>query len=144
MRFLPFSILAGLTLVVFGSFNSASVLQGSAIKTIPLNFKPGATSTTVTGAVKGGAIFDYKFKGSGGQSLKATLTTKSTSLYFNLLAAEKQQTGEALEIEPRPIEQTEWQGDLPKDGEYVIRVYLNRSAARRGAAANYSLRVEIR
>ena len=143
MKFRLLSIYAGLTLLLCVSAISASVIQGSDIKTIPIKFKPGASSATVTGSVKGYAVNDYKFRASGGQTLKVKLTSKSTSVFFNVLPAENQSTGEALNIEPRPIQQTEWQGSLPKDGEYIIRVGMPRSEARRGKTFSYSLKVEI-
>lgn len=139
-----FAVGVALMLVLFGTGSAARVTQGQGIKTIPVKFKPGTTATTVTGSIKGDGTYDYKFGASGGQSLKIKLISKSTSLYFNLLPAENQKTGEALDVEPRTIEQTEWQGKLPKDGEYIVRVYLNRNAARRGASANYSLQIEIK
>ena len=37
----------------------------------------------------------------------------------------------------------EWTGPLPADGEYTIRVYLMRSAARRNESASYTLTVGI-
>ena len=36
-----------------------------------------------------------------------------------------------------------FEGDLPASGDYTIRVYLYRNAARRGESANYSLEVAI-
>lgn len=113
------------------------------VKTIPLKFKPGETSATVSGSVKGYLTNDYKFRAKGGQTLKAKLTSKNSSLYFNILGGEHQNDGVALELEPRPVSVTEWQGKLPKDDDFVIRVYLYRSAARRGTTASYSLSVEI-
>jgi len=137
-------ISAAVALVFFNSVISSNVNAAQGIKTIPLRFKPGASSATVAGSVKGRDTIDYKFKASGGQMLDVKLTSKSSSLYFNILPAEKQQEGVALDVEPRPVEVTEWKGKLPEDGEYVIRVYLVRAVARRGAVASYSLRVEIK
>jgi hypothetical protein len=137
-------ISAAVALVFFSAVINANVDPAQGIKTIPLKFKPGTSSATVTGSVKGDATNDYKFKASGGQTLTVKLTSKNSSLYFNILPAERQQDGVALEAEPRPVEVTEWQGKLPEDGEYIIRVYLVRAAARRGSVASYSLRVEIK
>ena len=36
-----------------------------------------------------------------------------------------------------------WTGTLPKDGDYTIRVYLMRSAARRNEMAKYKLSIDI-
>lgn len=36
-----------------------------------------------------------------------------------------------------------WTGPLPADGDYRIRVFLQRSAARRNEAAKYTLTVAI-
>lgn len=124
--------------------NNKTKYQDSKPQTLPLKFKPGTSSVTVTGSVKGYNIKDYKFRASGGQAIKIKLTSKNTFCYFNVLPAENQSTGEALAGDPRPAGVTEWQGNLPKDGEYIIRVYLVRAEARRKGVADYSLNVEIK
>ncbi len=53
-------------------------------QTIPLKFKPGTSSATVPGSVKGDATKDYKFGASGGQTIKIKLTSKNSGLYFDL------------------------------------------------------------
>ena len=42
-------------------------------------------------------------------------------------------------------ETTEWSESLSESGDYLIRVFMMRSAARRkGAAANFTLSISIR
>lgn len=143
MKLKLLSLCVGLTILLCGSVLSANFYQAADIKNLPLKFKPGTSSATVTGSVKGYTVNDYKFRASGGQTLKAKLTSKNDSLYFLVLEGAKQSEGEALAAEPRPVDLTEWQGTLPNDGEYIIRVYLYRNEARRGKVAPYSLNVTI-
>lgn len=39
---------------------------------------------------------------------------------------------------------TRWTGALPSSGDFRVRVYLMRNAARRGETANYTLNVGVR
>ncbi len=52
----------------------------------------------------------------------------------------------ASEIQTQAVqfpEGPEWSGILPEDGEYKLRVYLMRSAARRNEIANFTLTVSL-
>lgn len=132
-------------MMLTGSVAPAAALnQADEIKTVPIRFRPGASSATVSGSVKGYATVDYVLKANGGQTMSVALKSRSTSLYFNILPGENKGTGEALNAEPRPVEVTNWSGELPGDGEYIIRVYQVRATARRGATAAYSLTVSIK
>ena len=39
--------------------------------------------------------------------------------------------------------QSSWTGTLPTDGDYTVRVYMMRSASRKGYKASYTLKIEI-
>lgn len=134
-----------LVMMVTGSVAPAAALtQGRDIKTVPIRFRAGSSSATVSGSIKGYATVDYVLRANGGQAMSVALKSRSTSVYFNILPGENKDTGEALNAEPRPVEVTNWSGELPGDGEYIIRVYQVRATARRGATAAYSLTVSIK
>lgn len=105
-----------------------------------IQFARGASSATRKGSVRGDASRDYVIRASQGQTLSVNLNSQSTFVYFNVL---DHGTMTALEGDPRPMEVTQWAGKLPKTGDYVIRVYLNRAATRRGTSANYTLKVVV-
>ena len=109
-------------------------------KTVQVQFKRGTTSAAYKGVVRGYNTTDYVLRANEGQKLSVKLTSANTALYFNVLDKD---TMVALEADQPPREVTEWTGQLPKTGDYVIRVYLIRAEARRGRTANYSLDMSV-
>lgn len=110
-----------------------------ASKTQRVQFKPGATSATITGTLKGDQDIDYVVGAKQGQSMNVSMATKHGSTYFNILAPG--QTNEAFFIGSTSGNQHE--GTLPASGDYKIRVYMMRSAARRNEVADYRLEIII-
>lgn len=102
-------------------------------------FKPGTSSATVQGAIKGDESVDYVLGARAGQTMTVTLKTGSTVAYFNVLPP-----GSEAAIANSSTTGNSWSGALPADGDYRVRVYLMRSAARRNEAATYTLTVGIR
>jgi hypothetical protein len=68
-----------------------------------------------------------------------TLTTESTATYFNILAPGETEVAFFI----GQTAGSSYAGRLPDSGDYTLRVYQMRSAARRGEVARYSLDVEI-
>lgn len=104
-----------------------------------LQFAKGASSTTVKASIKGDRTIDYKLHAKAGQTMSVTLKTSNAANYFNVLPPGS--TDVAIFVGSSGG--NAWTGPLPADGEYTIRVYLMRSAARRNEAANYTLAVAI-
>ncbi len=103
-----------------------------------VQFAKGATSATLKGQVKGYSDVDYLVRAGAGQTITVTLKRSNLSNYFNVLppgskdvAMYAGQTGE------------DFTGMLPTDGDYTIRVYLVRAAARRNESSNYTLTVSV-
>lgn len=109
------------------------------IQTSPVQFKNGTSSATIEGSIKGGQTIDYTLRARAGQTMSVMLATKHGANYFNVLPPGS--NDEALFVGSSGG--NEWTGVLPADGEYKVRVYLMRSAARRNEAANYTLKVGI-
>jgi len=109
------------------------------IQTSPVQFKKGTSSATIAGSIKGGQTIDYTLRARAGQTMSVMLATKHGANYFNVLPPGS--NDEALFVGSSGG--NEWTGVLPADGEYKVRVYLMRSAARRNEAANYTLKVGI-
>ena len=127
-------------LLAFGLLASGLIaLAADGIETKPLQFAKGASSATVQDSLKGDATIDYTLRARAGQTMRVTLTTSNGANYFNVLPP----GSDDVAIFIGSTEGNEWSGTLPADGEYKIRVYLMRSAARRGETANYTLTVGI-
>jgi hypothetical protein len=82
---------------------------------------------------------DYLLGAKHGQSMNVSLATDNGANYFNIIAPGK--GDEALFVGSTSSNQFE--GRLPASGDYKVRVYLMRSAARRDEIANYRLEMSI-
>ncbi|MDZ7888721.1 MAG: hypothetical protein U5M72_05515 [Pseudomonas sp.] len=109
------------------------------IQTQAVHFTKGSSSATIQGSIKGEQTIDYSLRAKAGQTMSVRLVTKHGANYFNVLPPGS--NDEALFV--GSSDGNEWTGALPADGEYKVRVYLMRSAARRNEAADYTLTVGI-
>ncbi len=108
------------------------------IRQEPISFKPGASSTRLKGTIKGDQTVDYQVRARAGQSITVTFKPGNLSAYFNILPP---RSDEALFI--GSTSGNRFEGTLPADGTYTIRVYLMRNAACRHETAQYTLDVGI-
>jgi len=104
-----------------------------------ISFAAGTSSATVKGSITGDKIVDYKLGAKAGQKISVTFQTSSGSNYFNLMAPGETEVA----FFNGSNEGNRYEGNLPKTGDYTVRVYLMRSAARRNEKANYTLTVGI-
>ena len=104
-----------------------------------MHFKKGASQATIKGHLKGRETIDYVLRARAGQTMTVNLKTSHTGAYFNVLPPGSD--NEAIFI--GQLAGSNFEGKLPKDGDYKIRVYLVRAAARRNESANYTLTVKI-
>ena len=102
-----------------------------------VTFAKGASSATITAQIKGDATVDYLVRASAGQTLAVTIKASNLSNYFNVLPPGSADV--AMHIGSTSGDT--FSGMLPADGDYTIRVYLMRSAARRNESSNYTLTV---
>ena len=107
-------------------------------RTERVKFAKGATSAVIKGQVKGSGDVDYLVRAGAGQTITISLKVSNRSNYFNVLPPGSKdvamyvgQTGE------------DFKGVLPADGDYKIRVYLVRAAARRNETSRYTLTVSV-
>jgi hypothetical protein len=118
---------------------SFSALAAEGIESRPLQFAKGASTATMKGSLKGGEVIDYKLRAKAGQTMSVSLKTSNDANYFNVLPPGS--AGEAIFV--GSTSGNEWAGQLPSDGDYTVRLYLMRSAARRNEVANYTLTVGV-
>ena len=128
-------------LVMVGVLAAANsmALAAADIETRPIQFAKGASSATVKGTIKGDQTIDYTVRARAGQTMSVKLDTRHGANYFNVLPPGSND----VSIFAGPTGGNEWSGVLPADGEYKLRVYLMRSAARRNESASYTLTVGV-
>jgi hypothetical protein len=124
---------------VVGLTGSGLALAESAIETRAVKFAKGATSATIKGSIKGYKIIDYKLGARAGQTMSVTLKASNAAMYFNVLPPGSKDVA----VFVGSTSGDEWTGKLEADGEYTVRVYLMRSAARRNEVSSYTLTVGI-
>lgn len=103
----------------------------------PVQFAKGKSSTVITGRIEGRHYIDHTLRAAAGQTLTVTLKAASSSASFNLLPPGSPDAAMAI----GELIDNRYSGLLPDDGVYTVRVFLNRAAARRNAASNYTLEV---
>jgi len=134
MNFRLFAIALSWALIGGGQSALASDIQTRQIK-----FAPGASSATVKSSITGRQTVDYKLRARAGQTMTVALKTSNAANYFNVLPPGSKDVA----IFVGSTGGNDWTGTLEADGEYTVRVYLMRSAARRDETANYTLTVGI-
>ncbi len=109
------------------------------IESRPVRFAKGASSVTIQGALKGRQTIDYKLRARAGQAMRVDLKTPHDALTFNVLPPGSNDVA----IHIGSTSGNDWSGALPEDGEYKVRVYLVRSAGRRGESAPFTLTIGV-
>ncbi len=101
-----------------------------------IRFERGHSSTTVSARIVGYEAKDYVVGAKAGQELTVRVKDATASAYFVIYS---------INGKPNQMSETdEWSEVLTESGDYVIRVFMMRSAARRkGAVANYKLSISI-
>jgi hypothetical protein len=121
----------------------AVVLAGSAaadagIRQEQVTFAKGASSATIKDQLKGDTTVDYIVRAAAGQTLTVKLQKSNAQNYFNVLPPGS--TGSAMFVGDNG---ENYSGMLPADGDYSVRVYLMRPAARRGESSRYTLTISV-
>jgi hypothetical protein len=103
-----------------------------------VQFERGASSQVVRGTIRGYSSVDYIVGARAGQTLRVSMRSGNASAYFNVIAPGAQ---DAMFVGSNGG--NSFSGRLPQTGDYRIRVYLMRNAARRGESATYSIDVGV-
>ena len=113
-------------------------LMAQDIRQERVQFKPGEIGATIKGHLKGDQTVDYLLRARAGQTLVVILEASNASTYFNIMAP-----GEDSALFIGSTSGDRFVGKGPKDGDYTVRVYLMRNAARRGATVNYTINFAV-
>lgn len=135
-RILRIAVLASAVAVLLAV---ALPARASDIRTERVHFARGANSATIEGRIHGDETVDYVLGARAGQTMNVSLASRNGGIYFNLIAPGETNvaffTGETGN--------NQFEGVLPKSGDYKVRVFLVRAAARRGETANFRLEMII-
>jgi hypothetical protein len=124
-------------IILFHPVCSAAGAADDDVRQERVQFAKGATSAVINGQLKGDAIVDYKLRAGAGQTLTVALKKTNSQNYFNInppasdIAMYVGQSG------------NDFSAMLPTDGDYTIRVYLMRPAARRNESSTYTLTIGV-
>lgn len=105
----------------------------------PLRLTKGESSRVIRDRIVGRQYIDYQVRAGAGQRLTVSLQRGNRATYFNLLPPGSfdvaMMRGELVD--------NRFEGVLPDDGVYTIRVFLYRSAARRNESSDFALTVGV-
>lgn len=99
---------------------------------IAVVFEPGSPSV-FEGRIVAREVRNYVVTAERGQRLSVELESESRYVAFVV-----QFVGQSVYDSGRSDERS-WSDELPRDGEYTVRVYLSRGEAERGGSAEYEL-----
>ena len=114
------------------------LVADTSIRQEKVQFAKGASSAVIKGQLKGDATVDYVVRAAAGQTLSVKLQETNPQNYFNVMPPDS--TGSAMFVGDTG---EDYSGVLPVDGDYVVRVYLMRPAARRGESSNYTVTIGV-
>jgi hypothetical protein len=107
-----------------------------------VQFQSGSSGTTLRGKIRGQQTVNYRIRANAGQTLSVSFNSDNGANSFNIFAPGKVPgRDEALVIGDQ--NGNSYEGTLPDTGDYLIQVFLIRSAARNNEVANYSLKVNV-
>lgn len=99
----------------------------------------GNASITVQGSVTGYAVTDYLVRAETGQTMTVALKSSNSANYFNVLPPGSND----IAVFTGSVGGNRWTGMLNNGGDYKLRIYLMRSAARRNETGKYTLSVAL-
>lgn len=108
------------------------------VKKVPVTFAEGRDTVVLSGEVKGDDSVVYVLPAKDGQFLTVNLRPNSRFANFNVYIPGKSLGDEALYASDLGGK-LEYLGQLYKNGEHQVAVFLNRAAARRGEEAKFDV-----
>ncbi len=109
------------------------------IRTERVSFQKGTNGATIEGTIRGDETVDYLLNVRSGQYMNVSMATNNGANYFNIMEPGE----EYVAVFNGSVSENQFEGTTAKSGDYRIRVYLMRSAARRGEQANYRLEMNV-
>ena len=104
-----------------------------------ISFERGKSQATIEGVIAGHDSVDYLVGARAGQEMSVTLETDHPGNYFNVIPPDEKNVATFV----GSTSGNRYVGELDLDGDWKIRVYLMRAAARRDETASYSLTIGV-
>lgn len=127
------------TLALAAYLAAVPTLAETDIRSERVRFDANTSGSKISAKITGREALDYLLGARAGQTLSVTMQTNNGANYFNLIPPDAKD--EAVFV--GSTEGNSYEGKLDLDGDWKIRVYLMRSAARRDETAAYTLDVGI-
>lgn len=108
----------------------------SAQTKVRVKFAKGTSSATVKGSVKGYKYIDYLVRAKSGQTMSVNLNSANASCSFVIFYSDMKNVEDAADVR-------EFTRNVDVDDDYIVRVLIPRSAARRSESANFSIKISI-
>ncbi len=102
-----------------------------------VHLERGQEAANVEGTIRGDQIVDYVLAARRGQPARISMTSDNDANYFNILAPGESEVA----MFNGSMAENQYKGTLPATGDYKIRVYLVRGAARRNEVAKYRVQM---
>jgi hypothetical protein len=116
----------------------AATAQVAAERVERVQFARGASSATVRGRIRGYQMVDYLVNARAGQQMTVEFASRGRFTYFLVRAP-----GSEDNLFDGSTSGNSARLTLEESGNYRIRVFLMRNAARRGESSNYSLTIRV-
>ena len=126
-------------LMVFAVLAMPAANASDDIRSERVQFKGGESSAVVEASITGYESVDYVLGAGKGQHMNVSMVTDNGANYFNILAPGENDVAMFI----GSTSGNQYEGILPASGDYKVRVYMMRSAARRNETANYRLEMII-
>lgn len=103
-----------------------------------VGIEPNAEPSTLSASVQGYDVVDYLVAGERGQRMTIGFEADNPHSHFNVLPP-----GSTVSLFTGRLSGNHYEGILPADGDYRIRIYLTRAAARQNETAAYRVRIRL-
>jgi hypothetical protein len=113
------------------------IAVGEPLGPIAVEFEPGSSSVVHEGRIVAREVRNYVVTAERGQQLSVGLDSESRYVQFVV-----QFVGQSV-YDSRRSDDRSWSDELPRDGDYTVRVYLGRGEAERGGSAEYTLTIGL-
>ncbi|HYI97664.1 MAG TPA: hypothetical protein VEX68_29260 [Bryobacteraceae bacterium] len=121
-----------------GDAKSGKLLWMEVGSNSPVQFDSGASSKVISGSIKGYETVNYVLKARAGQTMTVKLAAKNASTYFTVI-----EPGADSALHHGTMSGNTFQGTLKTSGDYRVKVFMMRNAARRTEVSAYTLTLSV-
>ena len=123
--------------LLLGAIAFIGAMDQARAEEVAVHFDRGKSGKTIRGTIRGDQYIDYIVSvGRSNQMLSVHMTASNASNYFNVLPP----TGETA-LFVGSTSGNDYEQRLSKPGDYRVRVYLMRNAARRNESSRYTITI---